>query len=317
MSTTINAEQIEVAVRQPAPPNLRTLDSLVKYIAVFSLLLCCCGYFVCSVSSLTYGFYEVAPFRPRVAAAGAWFILFLAIPLAALEFAVRSYFEAKAKPGKTPDAPSAIQFYAILGLGFGLGTYSLFEFTVPTMLRWMIPFLLFACFLSIGFVPGKVLRWVICIGSISIVAGSGFLDLIHDQITVSATFLWFLLIGLAWNFLVNSSSARKNLLEHVSRSLPFAVSLLLMAISYFGRSYYPHIKPSWGGGAPVPVTILFAKESAVLPGQYLSTQLLDESDAGVYIVGKGEKMASFIPKTEIASITYSDSPSTALQSKPK
>jgi hypothetical protein len=99
--------------------------------------------------------------------------------------------------------------------------------------------------------------------------------------------------------------------------VPYIVSQLLLALSYFGSVYYPHIKATWGGGAPVPVTILFAKESPILPGQYLSTRLLDESEAGLYIAGKGEKRASFIPRIEIASITYSDSPSLELQAKPK
>jgi hypothetical protein len=312
------AEQPKSLEQQPAM-NLSTFDSLLKYIAAFSLLLYCCGYLVASVSSLNWGFYQVAPFRPKVASAGAWFILFLGVPIAAAVFRWK-----REELDDRTNAPASFQFYAIWGLGLGFGTFSLFELTPQQFTAYavFIPLLIVVGYFVIGTISGKgkgavTTKWVVSAASILIVAGSGFYDLFkHQFVSVSAIFLWYVLIGFVFNFAFNMCKGRTTL-ENLTRGMPYVVSVLLLALSYFGRSYYPHIKASWGGGAPVAVTILFAKESPILPGQYLSTQLLDESDAGLYIAGKTEKRASFIPRNQIASITYSDTPSGELQSKPK
>ena len=297
--------------------SLGTFDSLLKYMAAFSVLLYCCGYFVCSVSSLSWGFYQVAPFRPKIASAGAWFILFLGVPLAAMAFQQRE------KPTSWVTGAASFQFYAIWGIGLGYGTASLFESTILIGLHAFFNSLaVFVGYCVILAIRSKertatTISWVIAVVSVLYVAGSGFYDLFkYHVVTVSAVFLWYLVVGSSFGFIFNQLR-RRSALENLTRGVPFIVSQLLLALSYFGSVYYPHMKATWGGGAPVPVTILFAKESPILPGQYLSTRLLDESEAGLYIAGKGEKSASFIPRIEIASITYSDSPSAELQAKPK
>jgi hypothetical protein len=313
---TTQTEQPAATVQQSLT-GLGSFDALLKYLAAFTVLLYCCGYFVSSVSSLGWGFYQVAPLRPKIASAGAWFILFLGVPLAAVAF------QRKEKPGWVTGAAS-FHFYAMWGAGLGFATDSLFEFS---FLRagphtFFIPTTMFFGYFAILIISGKgrtatTIKWAISVGSILFVAGSGFYDLYkYHLVTISAVFLWYLIVG-ASSTVAFKSFAGRDFLESLTRSVPYAVSQLLIALSYFGSVYYPHIKASWGGGAPVPVTILFAKESPILPGQYLSTQLLDESDAGLYIAGKNEKKASFIPRNEIASITYSDSPSVELQSKLK
>lgn len=311
----------------PVPPDTRAendsiknfgaFDSLLKYLAAFSVLLYCCGYFVCSVSSLSWGFYQVTPFRPKIASAGAWFILFLGVPLAAV------VFQQIRKPADWETGAGSFQFYATWGLGLGYGTASLFESTILVGPHaFFNPFAVIVGYPVILAIRSKertatTRRWVIAVVSVLYVAGSGFYDLFkYHAVTVSAVFLWYLVVGFSFSFIFNQLRAR-SVLENLTRGVPFIVSLLLLALSYFGSVYYPHIKATWGGGAPVPVTILFVKESPILPGQYLGTRLLDESEAGLYIAGKGEKSASFIPRAEIASITYSDSPSAELQAKPK
>src|ERR1019366_37930 len=70
---------------------------------------------------------------------------------------------------------------------------------------------------------------------------------------------------------------------------PKTLFMLLGAMFVFSSVYYPHIKSSWGGGSPVPVVIYLSKESPVRPNQQVSAELVDESDAGFYILGHGEK----------------------------
>lgn len=314
---TTSTEQ-PVATVQQSLAGLGSFDALLKYLAAFTVLLYCCGYFVSSVSSLSWGFYQVAPLRPKIASAGAWFILFLGVPLAAVAF------QRKEKPAGWVTGAGSFQFYAVWGVGLGFGTNALFEFSLLKAgpHTFFVPLTVVLGYLVILTISGKgsiatAIKWTIAAGSVLFVAGSGFYDLFeYHLVTVSAVFLWYLIVGVSLNFVFNTFKGR-DLLENLTRGVPYIVSQLLLALSYFGSVYYPNIKASWGGGAPVPVTILFARESPILPGQYLSTHLLDESDSGLYIAGKNEKKASFIPRDEIASITYSDSPSAELQAKQK
>jgi hypothetical protein len=239
------------------------------------------------------------------------------VPLAAIAFQQRE------KPIGWVTGAASFQFYAIWGLGLGYGTASLFGSTIPTSLHaFFNPLAVFVGYCVILAIRSEertanTIKWAIAVVSVLYVSGSGFYDLFkYHAVTISAIFLWYLLVGSSFGFMFNQLRARSTL-ENLTRGVPFIVSQLLLTLSCFGSAYYPNIKSTWGGGAPVPITILFTKVSPILPGQYLSTRLLDESEAGLYIAGKGEKSASFIPRTEIASITYSDSPSAELQAKPK
>ena len=82
--------------------------------------------------------------------------------------------------------------------------------------------------------------------------------------------------------------------------------LLLVALSAFAWNYYPRIRSSWGGGAPVDITMYFRKESAFKPNQRISALLLDESDEGWYIVGRNEQKAIFIPRNDVGLVYFSD-----------
>jgi hypothetical protein len=74
----------------------------------------------------------------------------------------------------------------------------------------------------------------------------------------------------------------------------------------FSTIYYPQIQTSWGGGAPISAIIYFTKDSPLLPNRNVSAKILDETDAGFYLVGANDKRATFIPRSGIAMIYYSD-----------
>ncbi|MGD0515025.1 MAG: hypothetical protein ABSA29_17125, partial [Terriglobales bacterium] len=85
--------------------------------------------------------------------------------------------------------------------------------------------------------------------------------------------------------------------------------LAFSVLFLFGHYYYPHIKSSWGGGAPVAVTIYFTKDSGVKPSQSVSARLVEESDEGFYIVGRGETKALYVPRSAVSVVYFSDSTS--------
>lgn len=85
-----------------------------------------------------------------------------------------------------------------------------------------------------------------------------------------------------------------------SRPLSTVFGLLLI----FSQFYYSHLKPSWGGGSPVPVTMFFTKESVISPSRFQSLQLIEEAEEGFYIVGPGESKAMFIPRSTVSLIFF-------------
>jgi hypothetical protein len=86
------------------------------------------------------------------------------------------------------------------------------------------------------------------------------------------------------------------------QSLGWSITFLAV----FSSIYYPQIQTSWGGGAPISAIIYFTKDSPLLPNRNVSAKILDETDAGFYLVGANDKRATFIPRSGIAMIYYSD-----------
>jgi hypothetical protein len=86
--------------------------------------------------------------------------------------------------------------------------------------------------------------------------------------------------------------------------MTFFVGLFVLGI--FGRYFYPSIEADWGGGAPIPVTIYFTKDSVILPSKSARVSLIDETDAGLYVTSGTETKAIYIPRTEIAILYFSD-----------
>jgi hypothetical protein len=57
-------------------------DTLSKSVAAIAIALYVCGFLIFSLHHANYGFVVTSPFRPRILAAGAWFVFFTAIPVA-------------------------------------------------------------------------------------------------------------------------------------------------------------------------------------------------------------------------------------------
>jgi hypothetical protein len=56
-------------------------DALSKSVAAVAIAVYACGFLIVSIHHSRYGFVGTNPFRPRILAAGAWFLFFSAIPI--------------------------------------------------------------------------------------------------------------------------------------------------------------------------------------------------------------------------------------------
>ena len=123
-------------------------------------------------------------------------------------------------------------------------------------------------------------------------------ELLARTFDFSVLILWFFAIAIVAKIELRSRT-RSGDWEKTA----FTVASVLIAFANF---YYPHLKASWGGGASVPITIYFNKDSVIRPSQSVSVQLVEESDEGYYIVGEKEARAVFVPRSSVALVYFSD-----------
>lgn len=280
-------------------------DTLSKGVAAIAIALYACGFLIVSLHHSNYGFIGTNPFRPRILAAGAWFLFLSVVPILSLT-GLRG---ATLRMSWLQLAEFSYPYY--FGCIFlSLLASPLFSFSADSEWPW-------------GPAPH---RWWWSLATILVLGLLIFLiDLKKCPRVVTATAsVVFVLVCLQYN--VRAMTAGRfeftavimwffaagvlTVVELKVRSRggdwEKTVFLLLGALFLFALFYYPHIKASWGGGAPVNVTIYFTKDSPISPNKAVSAQLVEESDEGYYIVGPNETRAIYVPRSAVALVYFSD-----------
>ena len=88
----LSSTPAEIPVQpEPLHPSFSgvTIDAVSKGIAVVAFILYACGYLIVSLSLSRYGVMESNPLRPRILAAGAWFMTFTSVPAIIIYIGVR------------------------------------------------------------------------------------------------------------------------------------------------------------------------------------------------------------------------------------
>jgi hypothetical protein len=301
---------MESATQPPQSPQqaLSSIGTVVdvfsKGVAALAVALYASGFLIISLYQSEYGFSEVNPLRPKILAAGAWFLLFLSIPASSI---------ARAKVNKLLTTTQLAQWlfpYYVGCMSAGLFTSFLFNYSLfpggkaPAWWVWLIGIvaslaLVIAINIWDKFPPrlGAVISVVLTLAFATIGAKELF---IAHQFTVSAIGFWFFGVGVVT--VVELTVLPKNV-DWTRTVFTFCGALLV-----FAHYYYPHMKSSWGGGSPVPVTVYFGKESPIKPNQSATLQLVDESDSGFYLVWPKDNKAVLVPRNAISIVYFSDKP---------
>ena len=58
-----------------------SIEALSRWVAVIAMFLYVTGYLITSLNDFRYGYTDLNPLRPRIIAAGGWFIVFTGIPI--------------------------------------------------------------------------------------------------------------------------------------------------------------------------------------------------------------------------------------------
>lgn len=295
----------------PNPPDSRKLtaiapwaDSLSKAVAAVAIGLYACGFLIVSLHHSKYGFVGINPFRPRIFAAGTWFCMFLVIPIAvAIQY--------RTLPWSTVARVLLLLLFGGFAVSFSI-SYVLFQIsdTAPLMGCPLWLFLGGAALYAASIVGQQLKRFprhsdtVVSVLLTFVIVIFLVREVLAKHIfSMGAVALWFFGVTLVTIYALKQWTAEfPDPLEWGSRILPPVFLTLLV----FSQTYYSHLRSSWGGGAPVDVTICFTKDSAISPSKTLPAQLIDEADEGFYIVGPNDSKAVFIPRNSVAFIYFSD-----------
>ncbi len=312
MGESENRRKMVSPEQQPPEDNRKPLtdlapwaDVLSKGIAAMAIALYVSGFLIVSLHHYKYGFVDTNLFRARILAAGAWFFFLSGVPI----FAVTRIRTQVLQMSLLQLAVFAYPYYAgclfltlLANPFFSFSDYSPWPGPAPHPWWWLLITIVLLGVLIFLIDWKKSPRIVTAVASVSVVlfyAHYPLRDLLVDhRFQPSAVTLWFFAVGV-----LSIVEVKARLRGGDWEKTAF---LVLGALFVFAFFYYPHIKAPWGGGTPVNITVYFTKDSAVKPSQAVSAQLVDESDAGIYIVAPNETKAIFVPRNAVALIYFSD-----------
>jgi hypothetical protein len=298
------ADQV-VEPSQQTPSAVTKLELLSKIAAAGVVITYALGFLITSLSHARYGITQTNPFRPRILSAGAWFIVFVLPPIWIVMLS-------SGKQRLTASGFARLLFPLwIICTMLSLFPAILFTFSeTPPHIKWWRVIALLICW-AVFRAPVKIAQNAKLHNGASIIFTSFFFlsvarDVIEERkLSYGAITIWLFMIGLMTMLeLMNQDPPR---LEDPRWVKTFFAGLAVLWS--FASFLYPNIKASWGGGAPIPVTIYFTKDALFGPGAIVKARLIDEADAGFYITGQNDKKAVFIPRGIVSLLYFSDNSS--------
>jgi len=123
---------------------------------------------------------------------------------------------------------------------------------------------------------------------------------IHEK-TLGELLLWFAFCA----FIAHSlSEVITNPIKLREANWHWALFWSISLLTLFATKIYPCVKPSLGGGAPIPVTFQFT-DNFSLPNSATKLWLIDENEGGFYVISAPDaKSAVFIPRGFIKTISF-------------
>jgi hypothetical protein len=219
-----------------------------------------CGFLIVSLHHSNFGFIGTNPFRPRIAAAGAWFLFLTAIPaFTATRLAGQRSWRQLAQLSY-PYYFGCLFLSIPVSMVFDFADSS--EFLAPPVVRWwwLIALIIFLGILLFLQESKRIPSVVSAIASVLLVVfyvQASVRELFEHRFGLSSIGLWFFVIGMAT---IIELKVRPR-----SGDWEKTVFVALGALLLFAGFYYPHIKASWGGGTLVNITMYFTKDSAITP----------------------------------------------------
>jgi hypothetical protein len=280
------------------------LESASRFTAVLLFAVYVSGFFVVSLHNASYGFAATNHLQlPRIVSAGIWFLAFAGIPIG-LSASLRQEVQELIEKKDWLRLESGVVAYYCVCVFLSAACRFLFEYPRDSWDRWIFAVVLLVA-VVINLISRKIksrrAQWiagVIYAAWLLYFVVDGGYDLVCGRFDFGHIVLWFLAIGLLAVSELQISKTRPQRWAQTA-------FLVLFVLGVFAKYYYPRIGASWGGGAPISIVLYTTPESALSPGQQLEAVLLDDSDAGFYIVPAEGRKAVFLPRKSVAMILFS------------
>jgi hypothetical protein len=287
------------------------LENGAKFVTVLVIVCYAIGYLIVVLNESQNGFLETSLFKPRAIAAGAVFVFYVAFPISIMQ----TFF------GKNVETESLSEMLSrcLLGLTDYVASGTLAAFSMIVLLAdWskgesISPLGLVASFAAIIYVVcanalirfsapqlyrKRPIAWIVY--SFVCMAALGVAIYCVKGLIIFRCFAWVFGITTLINPAI--SDVRRGV---KIRFNPIAIGMCVLgAISIYAMFLFPHMKASWGGGAPVVVTIHLSKDSPIHPNEKVNAMLLETSDSGFYFTISGDQQTTYIPRALVTGMEY-------------
>ncbi len=287
------------------------LEALTRVSAVAIGSIYVAGFIIVTIYHAEFGIGEIGLFKARVLSAGILFALLTALPVA-LAGRIYGYFGLgpamtimPTEPGKEwlGELHAGIRLY-LPCLALVFVTLTLFQDDPPATSHWGVGAIIvsYSLIYCLRFLPTKYLGATLLV-LIAAIVGLGWGTYHFQGQAFFLRSLWFYLCAVATKGMHGfvHDPAKLRTLEWETW-----VGALVIVLSFFSVSVYGHAKFRYGGGAAVPVRLYLSSDAPKLfPSDAVQTGLLEETDAGFYIVRDSKDPSSlFIPRSEVRALEF-------------
>jgi hypothetical protein len=275
------------------------------------------GYIVVSIYHASLGLNEINPLRPNVAAGG---LLFLALGLGAVY--IQCYVDSFFKDSSSYESES--QRHTLYTLTRGLGIYCFDVFgaiavtllvrfdrtlydDIPFVAVWIIGSLLFFLSAAAGKNRPRLLRY----------ATHWTFTLACPLVTVALLAMSFprhgefgerqfalYLASVQFAIKVPTIDFRAHIFPWDRGQWSLVVGAMLLPLILFGTWVYPHTVAAFGGGEPTTAEMSVLPTSGSGALTTVSVKLVDESDAGFYVIEANDSRVLYIPRNLVMSVRF-------------
>jgi hypothetical protein len=273
------------------------------------------GYLIVSIYHASLGLNEINPLRPKVAAVGLLFLL-----LVSMAVFLTQYMRSLVKDLDPSISPWRTYLFSICFGGFylfcldfvaAIPIQPILHFEGRQPFPKVFPLLVATGAIGLSAIiakPGiqKIPRWLthwatlLCLGLATVSLLLMSLPFYH-QFGVRQFVAYLFLIQ------VFSASLSRPLATPESRRthnwLTTATQLIVPLLAY-AIGVYPHVRGAFGGGDPTLAQIFLTSAIGSDPAKQFTAHIIDETDAGFYLIQSNHATVQYIPRSLISSIEF-------------